>query len=108
MAAVFGFGGGSSSYVSPGILRVMDLPILVSEEHLLAIGSAAVALSLALALFLPNVAELYGYREYRRAPEPSRGPRWRPNFTWALLSAVAIAASLFGMWQRLEFLYFQF
>jgi len=108
LSAMFGFGGGSSSYVSPGILRVMDLPILVSEERLLAIGSAAVALSLALALFLPNVAELYGYREYRRAVEPSRGPRWRPNFAWALLSALAIAVSLFGMWQRLEFLYFQF
>ena len=36
--------------------------------------SAAVVLSLAIALALPNVAELYGYREYRRAPEPSRWP----------------------------------
>jgi len=25
-----------------------------------------------------------------------------------LLSALALAISLFGMWQRLEFLYFQF
>jgi alginate O-acetyltransferase complex protein AlgI len=27
---------------------------------------------------------------------------------WALVSALALAISLFGMWQRLEFLYFQF
>ena len=86
----------------------MDLPILVGEERLLMIGAGAVALSLTIALILPNVTELYGYREYRRAPETSGGPRWRPSFAWALLSAFAIAVSLFGMWQRLEFLYFQF
>jgi alginate O-acetyltransferase complex protein AlgI len=108
LSAMFGFGGGSSSYVSPGILRVMDLPILVGEERLLAIGGVAVALSLTVALSLRNVTELYGYREYRHAAEPSRGPRWRPNLAWALVSALAIAVSLFGMWQRLEFLYFQF
>jgi alginate O-acetyltransferase complex protein AlgI len=108
LSAMFGFGGGSSAYGSPGILRLMDLPILVGEEHLLVIGGLAVAASLAIALCLPNVTELYGYREYRRAPEPSRGVRWRPSFAWASLSAVAIAVALFGMWQRLEFLYFQF
>jgi alginate O-acetyltransferase complex protein AlgI len=108
LSALFGGEAGSSAYASPGILRVMDLPILVGEKHLLAIGGCAVVLSLAIALSLPNVAQLYGYREYRRAPERSRWPRWRPNFAWALLSALAIAVSLFGMWQRLEFLYFQF
>jgi alginate O-acetyltransferase complex protein AlgI len=108
LGGMFGLGGGSSAYGSPGILRVMDLPILVGEERLLLIGSITVALALAIALVLPNVTELYGYREYRRAPEPSRELRWRPSFSWALLSAVAIAVSLFGMWQRLEFLYFQF
>jgi len=108
LSAMFGFGGGSSAYASPGILRVMDLPILVGEQHLLVIGVCVVVLSLAIALSLPNVAQLYGYREYRRPPEPSSWLRWRPNFAWALLSALAIAVSLFGMWQRLEFLYFQF
>jgi D-alanyl-lipoteichoic acid acyltransferase DltB (MBOAT superfamily) len=108
LSAMFGFGAGSSSYASSGILRVMDLPILVGDEHLLAIGSVAVALSLAIALGLPNVTELYAYREYRRPPELSRGLHWRPSLAWALLSALAIAVSLFGMWQRLEFLYFQF
>jgi alginate O-acetyltransferase complex protein AlgI len=108
LKALFGSEAGSSAYVSPGILRVMDLPILVGEERLLAIGVCAVVLSLAIALSLPNVAQLYGYREYRHPPERSRWLRWRPNFAWALLSALAIALSLFGMWQRLEFLYFQF
>jgi alginate O-acetyltransferase complex protein AlgI len=65
-------------------------------------------MALAIALWLPNVPQLFGYREYRRAPEPSSWPRWRPNLAWALLSALAFAISLFGMWQHLEFLYFQF
>ncbi|HET7889324.1 MAG TPA: MBOAT family protein [Bradyrhizobium sp.] len=108
LRAMFGLGGGSSAYDSPGILRLMDLPIVVGETYLLAIGGTAVVLALAIALCLPNVTELYGYREYRRAREASRAPRWRPNFVWALVSALAIAVSLFGMWQRLEFLYFQF
>jgi alginate O-acetyltransferase complex protein AlgI len=108
LSAMFGFGGGSSAYASPGILRVMDLPILVGEEHLLVIGVCAVVLTLAIALWLPNVPQLFGYREYRRAPEPSTWPRWRPSLAWAMLSALAFATSLFGMWQHLEFLYFQF
>ena len=34
--------------------------------------------------------------------------QWRPNAAWALLAALALSISLFGMWQRMEFLYFQF
>jgi hypothetical protein len=86
----------------------MDLPILVGEGHLRLIGGGAVALALAVALFLPNVPQLFAYREYRRSPEPATWLRWRPNLAWALVSAAALAISLFGMWQRLEFLYFQF
>jgi alginate O-acetyltransferase complex protein AlgI len=86
----------------------MDLPLLVGEPLLLLIGGGAVALALAIALGLPNVPQLFGYREYRRAPERTELLRWRPNAAWALLSALALAISLFGMWQRLEFLYFQF
>ena len=108
LSALSGFAGRSSAYVSPGILRVMDLPILVGEQRLFLVGSAATVLALAIALFLPNVSQLFGYREYRRAPEPSGRLRWRPNLAWASLSALAFAISLFGMWQRLEFLYFQF
>ena len=108
LGGLFGFEAGSSAYASPGILRLMDLPLLVGEPLLLLIGGGAVALALAVALGLPNVPELFGYREYRRAPERPKLLRWRPNAAWALLSALALAISLFGMWQRLEFLYFQF
>jgi hypothetical protein len=108
LGSLFGLEAGSSAYAPPGILRLMDLPILVGEARLLLIGGGAVALSLAIALFLPNVPQLFGYREYRRAPEQGGRLRWRPNAAWALVTALAVAISLFGMWQRLEFLYFQF
>jgi alginate O-acetyltransferase complex protein AlgI len=96
------------AYVSPGVVRLMDLPLLVGEQSLLLFGGGAVALSLAFALFLPNVPQLFGYREYRRKPEQAAFLGWRPNFAWALLIALALVISLFGMWQRVEFLYFQF
>ena len=108
LGSLFGVDAGSSAYASPGILRVMDLPILVGEHSLLLIGACIVALSLAIALALPNVPQLFRYREYRRAPERCAFVRWRPNAAWALFAALAFAISLFGMWQRLEFLYFQF
>lgn len=108
LGGLFGFEAGSSAYPPSGILRVMDLPILVGEARLLLIGGCAVGLALAIALCLPNVPQLFGYREYRRAPEQAALLRWRPNAAWALLTALALAISLFGMWQRLEFLYFQF
>jgi hypothetical protein len=95
-------------YVSAGILRVMDLPILVGPEKLLLIGGGIVGVALVIALALPNVPQIFRYREYRHAPEPSAFLRWRPNGAWALLVAIAFAIALFGMWQRLEFLYFQF
>jgi alginate O-acetyltransferase complex protein AlgI len=108
LAGLFGFEAGNSVYVSPGVLRLMDLQLLVGERWLLASGSAMVAMALAIALFLPNVPQIFGYREYRRAPEKPGRLRWRPNLAWALVSALALSISLFGMWQRLEFLYFQF
>jgi len=108
LGGLFGVEARSSAYTSSGILRLMDLPVLVGEQRLLLIGGGAVALALAIALCLPNVPQLFGYREYRRAPEKPTWLRWRPNAAWALVSATAFAISLFGMWQRLEFLYFQF
>src|SRR5258708_4930796 len=108
LGGLFGFEAGSSAYASSGILRLMDLPVLVGEERLLLIGGGAVALALAIALCLPNVPPLFGYREYRRAPEKPALLRWRPKGSWALVLAPPFAISLFGMWQRLEFLYFQF
>jgi alginate O-acetyltransferase complex protein AlgI len=107
LGSLFGYEAGSSAYAS-GILRVMDLPILVGEQSLLLIGGCMVALALAVTLSLPNVPQLFRYREYRRAPEQRAFVRWRPNGAWALFTALAFAISLFGMWQRLEFLYFQF
>ena len=79
LGGLFGFEAGSSAYASPGILRLMDLPLLVGEPLLLLIGGGAVALALAIALGLPNVPQLFGYREYRRAPERANGLRWRPT-----------------------------
>jgi D-alanyl-lipoteichoic acid acyltransferase DltB (MBOAT superfamily) len=108
LGGLFGFAAGGTSYASPGILRLMGLPVLVGEAHLQLIGAGAVALALLIALGLPNVPQLYGYREYRRAPERTSWLRWRPGAAWALITALAFAVSLFGMWQRLEFLYFQF
>jgi alginate O-acetyltransferase complex protein AlgI len=108
LCALFGFEAGRAGYVSPGVLRVMDLPLFIGEEGLMLIGSGVATLALAIALLLPNVAQLFRYREYRRAPESSPWPQWQPNFIWALFAATAFAISLFGMWQRLEFLYFQF
>jgi hypothetical protein len=108
LGSLFGFDAGSSAYVSSGILRVMDLPVLVGEQRLLLIGTGVVVLSLVIALALPNVPQLFRYREYRRAPEQGALVHWRPNGAWAFFAALAFAISLFGMWQRLEFLYFQF
>src|SRR3954447_12239268 len=108
LGSLFGLQAGSSAYASPGILRVMDLPVLVGEHSLLLIGACSVAAALAIALALPNVPQLFRYREYRRAPERRAFLRWRPTAAWALFTALAFAISLFGMWQRLEFLYFQF
>jgi alginate O-acetyltransferase complex protein AlgI len=106
-----GLSGASSdavAYGSPGILRVMDLPILLGADRLMLVGSAAVAGALAVALLLPNVPQIFGYREYRHTPEPATWLCWRPNSAWAVAIALAFTAALFGMWQRLEFLYFQF
>lgn len=108
LRGLFDAAGEGPLYVSAGILRVMDLPILVGPEKLLLIGGIIVGVALVIALALPNVPQIFRYREYRHAPEPSALLRWRPNGTWALLIAIAFAIALFGMWQRLEFLYFQF
>jgi alginate O-acetyltransferase complex protein AlgI len=108
LASLAGLETAGSAFASDGVLRVMDLPLLVGEGRLLLIGWAAVATALAVALVLPNVPETFRYREYRRAPERRGFLVWRPTFGWALAIAIAFAIALFGMWQRVEFLYFQF
>jgi D-alanyl-lipoteichoic acid acyltransferase DltB (MBOAT superfamily) len=108
LTGLFGLQDGSAAYVSPGVIRVMDLPLLIGAPALLLIGAAVVAFALAVALVSPNVPQLYRYREYRRAPERAGGIHWTVSAGWMLLTACAFTISLFGMWQRMEFLYFQF
>jgi D-alanyl-lipoteichoic acid acyltransferase DltB (MBOAT superfamily) len=108
LGGLFGVPAGSSAFVSPGILRVMDLPLLIGPDRLFFAGVCVVAAALAAALALPNVLQMLRYREYRRAPEQGAYLRWRPTAAWALFTALALSISLFGMWQRMEFLYFQF
>ena len=86
----------------------MDLPVLVGADRVWLIGAGAVAAGLLVALSLPSVPQIFRYREYRRAPEQGALVRWRPSAGWALFAALALSISLFGMWQRMEFLYFQF
>jgi D-alanyl-lipoteichoic acid acyltransferase DltB (MBOAT superfamily) len=108
LQSLFGIPVEGSAYVSSGILRVMDLPVLVGADRVWLIGAGAVAAGLLVALGLPNVPQIFRYREYRRAPEQGAFLRWRPDTGWALFTALALSISLFGMWQRMEFLYFQF
>ena len=96
------------TFVPSGIVRVLDLPILVGADMSLRLGAGVTVVALLCALALPNVPQLFRYREYRRAPERGSPIHWKPNVIWAMLVAVTFAISLFGMWQRMEFLYFQF
>lgn len=95
-------------FAPSGIVRVLDLPILVGAEMSLLLGAGATAVALVCALTLPNVPQMFRYREYRRAPEQGSAIRWKPNSLWAMIVALVFAIALFGMWQRMEFLYFQF
>jgi D-alanyl-lipoteichoic acid acyltransferase DltB (MBOAT superfamily) len=103
-----GWPSDQAAFVPSGIVRVMDLPILVGAETSLRIGAGLAALALICALVLPNVPQVFRYREYRRAPEAGSRVRWRPTAIWATVTALTFAISLFGMWQRMEFLYFRF
>lgn len=97
-----------AAFVPSGIVRVMDLPILVGAEISLWLGAGVTGVALICALALPNVPQIFRYREYRRAPEQGSPVRWKPNTIWATVVALTFAISLFGMWQRMEFLYFEF
>jgi D-alanyl-lipoteichoic acid acyltransferase DltB (MBOAT superfamily) len=108
LTGLFGLQADQSPFVPSGIVRVLNLPILVGAEASLWICASAVAAAFLVVLFLPNVPQIFRYREYRRLPDTTTLVQWRPNAAWAVLVAVAFAISLFGMWQRMEFLYFQF
>ncbi len=108
LCGLFGVSTDSSAYVSSGIVRVMDLPVFIGADAASLIAAGIVAAGLAMTLSLPNVPQIFRYREYRRPPEKSAFVRWRPGAMWAMFTALALSISLFGMWQRMEFLYFQF
>lgn len=109
LAAMTGAGGGQARPYQPdGVLQLAGLPIFVGGAGLQAIGLALSFAALLATLALPNVPQIFRYREFRRAPEKPLWLCWRPDGRWALIIALAFALALFGMWQRLEFLYFQF
>lgn len=101
---------GGPRYPGPGPFRFADLPLASPATSDTLIAPALVAAGLVLVTALPNVPRLFGFREWRRAtePAPARFARWRPTAAWAAIMAVAFMLCIFGMWQRLEFLYFRF
>lgn len=108
LMALTGLPPDQTTFVPSGIVRVMNLPILVGAETSLLVGVGAVLVAALCALILPNVPQIFRYREYRHAPEQGSPVRWKPNTIWAIVVALTFATALFGMWQRMEFLYFQF
>ncbi len=108
LKAMAGFPAQANLFSHDGVIRVLDLPLSVGAETAFALASAMVAVGIVLVVALPNVPQIFRYREFRHAPEPASWIAWRPSLAWAVVTAMALTAALFGMWQRLEFLYFQF
>jgi alginate O-acetyltransferase complex protein AlgI len=108
LSAMAGVAQDGKPFESDGAVRVLGLPVFVGVDAALAAGLALVAVTLLITVALPNVPRIFSYREYRRAPEPRAALSWQPTVVWALALALAFVLALFGMWQRLEFLYFQF
>jgi hypothetical protein len=96
-------------FVPSASIRFADLPWSLSVDSFAAVAATAVGLGLAITITLPSTMDLFRYREYRSPPLAKRGRwQWRPTGWWALGVATALSLSIFGMWQHLEFLYFQF
>ena len=107
--AMAGCGGGYGSFTPSPTLRFADLPWAFTPAVFPVIAAAAVAIGVLWTLVLPNTTRIFRYREYRHAPDRSRSVlQWRPNAVWAFIMASAFAACIFGMRQRVVFLYFQF
>jgi D-alanyl-lipoteichoic acid acyltransferase DltB (MBOAT superfamily) len=93
----------------PRIIRFADLPWVLPNAGYEMVGIVACGVGMAMVLLLPNTAELFRYHEYARAPDEAPGRlRWRPTLVWATAVAAELTVCIFGMWQSLEFLYFQF
>jgi hypothetical protein len=105
---MFGYPLEGPAYVPSGVFTSFGLPIWVGSDGFFWLGAAMATSAFVIAVGLPNALQILGYREYRRPPEHVGTLRWRPSAGWAALVAAALTLSLFGMWQRLEFLYFQF
>lgn len=100
---------GAHTFVPAGTIRFADLPWTLSSNGYAAVATMVVGLGLAITIVLPSTMDVFRYREYRSPPQVKRSPwQWRPTGWWALGVATALSLSIFGMWQRLEFLYFQF
>lgn len=108
LQAMAGLSVAENVYRHDGIVRTMGLPLLIGGEAAFALAAALVALGMVIVIALPNIPQIFRYREFRRPPERAAWLGWRPDGRWVLVSAVALTLALFGMWQRLEFLYFQF
>jgi len=99
--------GGGTVYRPPGVFQFAGLPWAWASD-MAAFPAAAIGGGLLIALALPNTAEVFRYREFRRAPTAKRAWQWRPSLAWAIAIAAAFTLSILTMWQSLEFLYFQF
>ncbi|WP_316206159.1 MBOAT family protein [Bradyrhizobium sp. SZCCHNR3058] len=107
-SGMFGYPLEGPAYVPSGVFTTFGLPIWVGSDGFFWLGATMMTSAFVIAIGLPNALQILGYREYRRPPEHVGTLRWRPSAGWAALVAAALTVSLFGMWQRLEFLYFQF
>jgi D-alanyl-lipoteichoic acid acyltransferase DltB (MBOAT superfamily) len=110
--AMAGFADASAgvTYIPPATVRFAEIKLALGAPAQAGVGLAMIAVGLLIVLALPNVPQIFGYHEVRRAPEATARLwlRWRPDAIWAVIIAAAFTVCLFGMWQRLEFLYFQF
>jgi alginate O-acetyltransferase complex protein AlgI len=111
LSAMVGISGPvtATMFVPAGSIRFADLPWTLSVDSYAAVAAMIVALGLAITITLPSTMDVFRYREYRSPPQAERRQwQWRPTGWWALGVATALSLSIFGMWQHLEFLYFQF